>query len=852
MKKHIKKDSFAAREAANYENPIPSREYILEFLNNSAGPLTHEELCTDFGIDDSDAREALRRRLIAMERDGQAVRNRRYAYGALDKMNLIKGRVIGHPEGFGFVVPREGGNDLFLSSRQMRRVMDGDEVLVRVSGVDRRGRQEASIVEVVEHRTTTLVGRFFKESGIHFVRPDNPRIIQDIMIPADQKDNVEPGQIVVVEITRQPSKHNLPAGCIVQVLGDHLAPGMEIDIAIHNYGIPSEWPTTVMSEAEAIPEEVSDSDKKHRVDLRHLPFVTIDGEDARDFDDAVFCEPRSRGGWRLYVAIADVSHYVSVGSDLDQEAFQRATSVYFPQHVVPMLPEKLSNGLCSLNPDVDRLTLVCEMLLDNKGQVTRFKFYEGLIHSHARLTYTQVAGMMAQREDKNSGIRKQFHAVIRPIDHLSALYELLVNTRHSRGAIDFETQETRILFDSERKIQQIIPEERTHAHRLIEECMLCANVCAATLLQKSKLPSLYRTHEGPRQEKLDNLREFLSELGLGLPGGDDPTPKDFQRVLSQVAGRADAGVIQTVILRSMNRAVYEPENMGHFGLNYPAYAHFTSPIRRYPDLLVHRGIRYLIRKRGRVSHAYKVEGAPVLSAAKIYPYDESWMVAAGEQCSMAERRADEATRDVVNWLKCEYLLSRVGEEFDGVVASVTGFGLFVQLMDLYIEGLVHITGLPKDYYYHEAAHHRLIGERTHRVFSLGDKLRVRVTRVDLDERKIDFDLVEKGRKKRSKGEYITDKDIEVSPKALQLAAEHEESRAKKQSSRKKHLASNSSSKGKGESGHDIKRGKNKKKTGKKTKPPSSRKAGKKHPSKKLAGKKTASTRRPSSKKTNKK
>lgn len=838
MKKHIKKDSFAAREASKYENPIPSREYILEFLSNSGGPLTYEELCSGFGIDDSDAREALRRRLIAMERDGQAVRNRRYAYGALDKMNLIKGRVIGHPEGFGFVVPREGGGDLFLSSRQMRRVMDGDEVLVRVSGMDRRGRQEGSIVEVVEHRTTTLVGRFFKESGIHFVRPDNPRIIQDIMIPVDQKSDIETGQIVVVEITRQPSKNNLPAGCIVQVLGDHLAPGMEIDIAIHNYGIPNEWPSAVVAEAEAIPEEVSDLDKKHRVDLRHLPFVTIDGEDARDFDDAVYCEPRSRGGWRLYVAIADVSHYVAVGSDLDQEAFQRATSVYFPQHVVPMLPEKLSNGLCSLNPEVDRLTMVCEMLLDSQGQVTRFKFFEGLIHSHARLTYTQVAGMMAQRDDKNSGIRKQFHSVVWHIDHLSSLYERLVESRRSRGAIDFETQETRILFDAERKIQQIIPEERTEAHRLIEECMLCANVCAATLLQKSKLPSLYRTHEGPRQEKLDNLREFLGELGLGLPGGDDPTSKDFQRVLAQVAGRADAGVIQTVILRSMNRAVYEPENMGHFGLNYPAYAHFTSPIRRYPDLLVHRAIRYLIRKKGRVSHAHKVEGAPALSAAKIYPYDESWMISAGEQCSTAERRADEATRDVVNWLKCEYLLSRVGEEFEGVVASVTGFGLFVQLMDLYIEGLVHITGLPKDYYYHEAAHHRLVGERTHRVFRLGDKLRVRVTRVDLDERKIDFDLVEKGRKKRSR-----EQDVEVSPKALQLAAEHEESRAKKQSRGKQSRGKQPSSK-KADSKPSVGRSKKKKKPGKKSKPSSSRKT----VGKKATGKKTASSSKPGSRK----
>lgn len=771
MKKHIQKDPFAGREAAKYDNPVPSREYILDFLSESIGPLTYEELCSAFDVQGDDAREALRRRLAAMERDGQTIRNRRNAYGALDKMNLIKGRVIGHPEGFGFVVPNLGGGDLFLSSRQMRRVMDGDEVLVRVAGVDRRGRSEASIVEVVERRTRTLVGRYFIESGMHFVRPDNPRIIQDIMIPPDQRGEVEPGQIVVVEITTQPSRHNLPAGRIVQVMGDHLAPGMEIDIAIHNYGIPSEWPDSVLEQAESIPVEVAADDTANRVDLRHLPFVTIDGEDARDFDDAVYCEPRSRTGWKLYVAIADVSHYVAVGSPLDLEAYQRGNSVYFPQHVVPMLPEKLSNGLCSLNPHVDRLTMVCEMSLDGNGQVTKFQFYEGLVYSHARLTYTQVAGMIAQRGVRDSGVRKQFHAVVSHIDHLYDLYLKLHQSRNNRGAIDFETQETRILFDAERKIQQIIPSDRTEAHKLIEECMLCANVCAATLLEKNKLAGLYRVHEGPRQEKLENLREFLGELGLGLPGGEDPSPKDFQRVLAQVSGRPDASVIQTVILRSMNRAEYTPDNNGHFGLNYPAYAHFTSPIRRYPDLLVHRAIRYLIRSKGRVSHARKVEGAPVLNRGQIYPYDEEWMVSCGEQCSMTERRADEATRDVVDWLKCEYLLSRVGEEYEGVVASVTGFGLFVQLMDMYIEGLVHITGLPKDYYYHEVAHHRLIGERTHQVFRLGDKLKVRVSRVNLDERKIDFDLVEEGRKKSKK-------DLNVSPKALALAAEHEESRSK--------------------------------------------------------------------------
>ncbi len=750
MKKHINKDSFAEREAAKYDNPIPSREYILDFLSKSLGPLTHEELCLDFSIQDERACEAIRRRLIAMERDGQLVKNRDHAYGALNKMNLIKGRVIGHPEGFGFVTHANGGGDLYLSSRQMRRVLDGDEVLVRAAGIDKRGRQEGSIVEVIEHRTKTLVGRFFMENSIQFVRPDNPKITHDIMIPVGQNNNAESGQIVVVKVVVQPSRNNLPSGHIIQVLGGHLAPGMEIDIAVHNYGIPSIWPDLVLSDVESIDDEVSEKDKKSRVDLRHLPFVTIDGEDARDFDDAVYCEPRARGGWLLYVAIADVSHYVPVSKALDKEAYKRGNSVYFPQHVIPMLPEKLSNGLCSLNPHVDRLTLVCEMTLDKNGSVTRFRFLEGLIHSHARLTYTQVAGIIAQKSDIRSGIRKQFHLIAKHIDNLTDLYCELLKARKLRGAIEFESQEAQIIFDAERKIQEITPVIRTQAHRLIEECMLCANVCAAKFLKKNKIPALYRSHQGPRQEKLDNLREFLGELGLGLPGGDDPSPKDFQGILSQTFGRPDASVIQTVILRSMNRAAYTPENDGHFGLNYAEYTHFTSPIRRYPDLLVHRAIRYLIRKKLKALYTHMVADAPILSQAQIYPYDEKSLATAGEQCSMAERRADEATRDVVNWLKCEFLVSRVGEEFSGVVVSVTGFGLFVQLSEMYIEGLVHITGLPKDYYHHEVAHHRLVGERTGRIFRLGDKLRVKVARVDLDERKIDFELVEKEQKKSEK------------------------------------------------------------------------------------------------------
>ena len=742
MKKHINKDFFSQREAAKYDNPIPSREYILDFLAQSLGPLTHDELCEELSISDERAYEAIRRRLIAMERDGQLIKNRSYAYGALEKMNLIKGRVIGHPDGFGFVSPVVGETDLYLSSRQMKKVLDGDEVLIRISGKDHRGRQEATIVEVVKHRTSSLVGRFFVESNTRFVRPDNPKIPQDIIIPVGQENNAEPGQIVIVKINQQPSKKYLPVGSVTQILGSHMAPGMEIDIAINNHGIPVKWPDEVLNNIDSIGDSVSDEDKKLRVDLRHLPFVTIDGEDARDFDDAVYCEPESEGLRKLYVAIADVSHYVSVATALDQEANKRGNSVYFPQYVVPMLPEEISNGLCSLKPNLDRLTLVCEMMLDKNGAVIQYSFFEGLINSHARLTYTQVTEIISQRKLLTSSIRKQFNSVIKNIDALTDLHYDLLNSRKLRGAIVFESQESQIIFDKEKKIKEILPVQRNSAHRLIEECMLCANVCAAKFLKKNKISALYRVHQGPKDEKIESLREFLGELGIDFSNGGADA-KDFQRIISDIQKRPDGNIIQSVILRSMNRAVYSPESHGHFGLNYPEYTHFTSPIRRYPDLLVHRAIRYLIRKKSKNTEIFREHGSRELSLEEIYPYDKNQLSSFGEHCSLTERRADEATRDVINWLKCEFLSSRVGEQFDGTVSAVTGFGLFVQLDDMYIEGLIHITSLPKDYYQYEEDHHRLVGEKTGKIFRLGDHLEVKVIRVELNERKIDFELIEK-------------------------------------------------------------------------------------------------------------
>lgn len=746
-----KKDPHAAREAANYANPVPSREYLLDLLRGSDGPLDADEICTLLKLRDSDQIDAIHRRLRAMERDGQVARNRRGGYGTLEELSLVKGRVIGHPEGFGFVTsPERRGNDIYLSSKQMKRVFDGDTVLVRLAGYDRRGRAEGVIVDVVERGMQQIVGRFFAESGIFFVRPDNPRISQDIMIPPGSVGAAEPGQIVVVEIIDPPSRNQLPTGAVSEVLGKPLDPGIEVEIAIRNFQIPHTWNTDVDAQTATIADHVLEEDKVERVDLRDLPLVTIDGEDSRDFDDAVYAEPKKRGGWRLIVAIADVSHYVLPNSPLDVEAYQRGNSVYFPNDVVPMLPEKLSNGLCSLNPHQDRLCMVCEMQVDKNGKIGKFQFYEGVMHSHARLTYTQVAQVIAERytEDGDdqandaTSSRHQFASVLPELDALHDLYQVLHSRRNDRGAIDFDSQETRILFDAERKISQIIPVARTDAHRLIEECMLAANVCAAEFLNKAKLPALYRVHLGPSEEKLVALREFLGELGLALSGGDDPQPEDYQRLLKRVAERSDAAVIQTVLLRSMRQAMYQCDNDGHFGLAFEAYTHFTSPIRRYADLMVHRAIRGLLRSKRRVAHLLRLSAKRPVDLAVSYPYDDGQVDSIGQHISITERRADEATRDVANWLKCEYLVDHVGDEFEGVVSAVTGFGLFVMLKDLYVEGLIHVTGLPKDYYSHEQAQHRMVGERTGQVFRLGDSLRVKVVRVDLDERKVDFELIE--------------------------------------------------------------------------------------------------------------
>lgn len=743
-------DPEAAREAQKYENPIPSRELILQQLDERGSPASREELIEEFGLVSDEDIEALRRRLRAMERDGQLIYTRRGTYAPVDKLDLVCGCISGHRDGFGFLIPDDKSDDLFLSPAQMRLVFDGDRCLARVSGLDRRGRREGAIVEVISRAHESIVGRYQEESGIGFVMADNPKIQQEVLVTPGRSMNAKPGQFVEVKITHWPTQRFQPQGDIVEVIGNYMAPGMEIDVALRSFDIPHVWPEAVLREAARLKPEVEEKDKQKRVDLRHLPFVTIDGEDARDFDDAVYCEKpggwkRFAGGFRLYVAIADVSHYVKVGSALDKEAELRGNSVYFPERVVPMLPEELSNGLCSLNPHVDRLAMVCEITLSKSGKMADYQFYEAVIHSHARLTYNKVNSMLTEpKSAEGKRLIGEYAEVLPHLKQLHALYSLLIKARHTRGAIDFETQETRIVFGAGRKIAEIKPTERNDAHKLIEACMLCANVATATFLEKHELPALYRVHDGPPLERQEKLRAFLGELGLTLhKGKEGPTPKDYQALLERIQGRPDFNVIQTVMLRSLSQAVYSIDNHGHFGLNYEAYAHFTSPIRRYPDLLVHRAIRSVIRSRRDTPHVRR-EGATSMPRARIYPYDEVALEQLGEQCSMTERRADEATRDVVNWLKCEFMKDRVGETFPGVITAVTGFGLFVELTDIYVEGLVHVTAMPGDYYHFDPLHHRLSGERSGRSFRLGDSVEVRVMRVDLDERKIDFELISGG------------------------------------------------------------------------------------------------------------
>jgi len=677
----------------------------------------------------------------------------------------IEGQVQGHRDGHGFLVRDDSEPDIYLPANEMRAVLHKDRVKVRVVRFDRKGRPEGRVVEILERPEQPIIGRLLQESGIWLVAPEDKRYGQDVLIPKGATGSAKPGQVVVVELTEPPALYGQPVGRVTEVLGEIDDPGMEIEIAVRKYSVPHEFSDACLEQAKGLPDKVRAQDRKGRVDLRDVPLVTIDGEDARDFDDAVYCLPTKVGrgkGWRLLVAIADVSHYVQTGSAIDIDAYDRATSVYFPRRVIPMLPEKLSNGLCSLNPDVDRLCMVCDMLVTTKGEVHAYQFYPAVMHSHARFTYTEVAAILANTRGPEAARRKER---VQDLIHLHDVYRALLASRQVRGAVDFETTETQIVCDESGRIEKIVPRVRNDAHKLIEEAMLAANVCSADFIQQGQHPGLFRVHEGPTPEKKDILRNYLKALGIGMGLSDDPHTSEFQKIAEATKDRPDAQQIHTMLLRSMQQAIYTPINSGHFGLAYEAYTHFTSPIRRYPDLLVHRVIKSILEGQKYELPALPTPGeahaklskrlqknkpgqqggrAARLPKVRMTAAEQQAWEAAGLHCSANERRADEASRDVEAWLKCKYMREHLGEEYSGVVTAVTGFGLFVTLDSLYVEGLVHITELGAEYFRFDEARQELRGERTGIRYAIGTRVQIQVSRVDLDGRKIDFRLVHPG------------------------------------------------------------------------------------------------------------
>ncbi|MFC3109329.1 ribonuclease R [Undibacterium arcticum] len=738
---------------SQYSYTIPSREDILGILRTATTQHNADSIAAELDVKPEEM-DGLMRRLNAMERDGQIKPDNSGRYQLANLSSFILGRVSSHRDGYGFLIPDDAGDDVFLPEKEMQKVLHGDRVQARIIGTDRRGRPEGTIVEVVSRANTHVIGRLLNENGVWVVAPEDQRISQDILL-AGSPGKAKAGQIVSVQLIEQPSRFTQPVGKIVEVLGEIDDPGMEIEIAVRKFGVPHEFSEAAKKLAAKLPAEVRDSDLDDRVDLRDVPLVTIDGEDARDFDDAVYCEPIKIGradGFRLIVAIADVSHYVKPNDALDADALERSTSVYFPRRVIPMLPEKLSNGLCSLNPDVDRLTLVCDAVVTAKGEVKAYQFYPAVIHSAARLTYTEVADILGNTKGPEAARRP---GLVPHLLNLYALYRALHQARQLRGAIDFETTETYIVCNPNGKIEKILPRTRNDAHKLIEECMLAANVCAADLLQRHKHPGTYRIHAAPTKEKLTQVRTFLKQVALHLGGGDSPAASDYAELMNKIKARPDAALLQTMLLRSMQQAVYSPDNIGHFGLAYEAYAHFTSPIRRYPDLLTHRAIKAILQGKRyepkgidssklntTISNAIRKQQQKDKTEGKQKPVDSLTIWdALGVHCSANERRADEASRDVEAWLKCYFIRDKLGEQFSGTISGVTSFGIFVTLDELFIEGLVHVTELGADYFQYDDARHELRAERTGKRYQLTDRVTVQVSRVDLEARKIDLRLV---------------------------------------------------------------------------------------------------------------
>ena len=715
------------KETITLDNALVSKTQLVTYLANQKRPQAWIDIAGGLGVQTKREKKSLSGHLSAMLKSGELLFNRKEQYCLVQQSDLETGTVIGHADGFGFLKRDAGGDDMFIPPHEMRTLMNGDRVVASRGKLNRQGKLEARVVEVLERKVKTVVGRFFDVMGVFHVEAENKRIFQHILIPADATMGAKDGQIVMVQISHYPSARTQAIAKVTEVMGDHMAPGMEIDMAIRSHELPSTWSQAVLDEAQGFGGAVTEADLADRKDIRKLPFVTIDGADARDFDDAVFCKKMAKG-WKLYVAIADVAHYVKPNSAIDIEAYERGTSVYFPEKVIPMLPEVLSNGLCSLNPEVDRLCMVCEMRLDELGTVTSANFYQAVMYSHARLTYDEVGAIFEETEPT---LLQKHKKLLPHLNTLRGLYDVMKVAADERGALEFDTFETRFVFDKNRKIKAIEPVVRHDAHRLIEVFMIAANASTANFLAKHKMPNLLRIHEGPSIDRLLKLRGFLSELGLTLEGGEEPKPHHYRQLISSIQSRPDSHLIETVMLRSMSQAMYSPEQQGHFGLALELYAHFTSPIRRYPDLLTHRAIKHVIQQ----------------SKPPSFNYSDADMDLFGEHCSSCSRRADEATRDVESWLKCEFMMDKIGQEFTGVVSSVTSFGLFVELDKVFIDGLVHVTALGDDYYHFDASKHRLLGERTNKSFRLGDSLKVKVVKVSLDDKKIDLALVGAGKKK---------------------------------------------------------------------------------------------------------
>jgi ribonuclease R len=793
-------DPHAKREANKYEKPVASRELLLSIIEKCSPPPTFNALVKQLSYQEEHLLIGLKRRLRAMENSGQLVFNKFKQYALPAKNSLLTGKVIGHRDGFGFFSPEDSsvkdkrGKDFYISSHEMQRVFHGDIVqAILIDRTDRKGRKEVKILEVVEPRKAPVVGRFYVDHHVCSVVPEDSKIKQEILIDPKAKMGARHGQMVVVDLVQRPTKRSHAIGKVIEVLGDHMAPGMEIEIALRAHDLPYQFPHAVESEVAIIADEVEESAKLPRKDLRDLPLVTIDGEDARDFDDAVYCVPEKSGGWRLWVAIADVSYYVRHGSALDDEAISRGNSVYFPSQVIPMLPEKLSNGLCSLNPDVDRLCMVCEMTVSSDGSLSGSEFYPAVMRSKARFTYSKVAAILNDEESTlGQELKNEYSALVPDLENLKDMYLALSDARNKRGAIAFETQESLFLFNDDKKIESVVPLIRNDAHKIIEECMILANVATAKFIEQHNKPGLFRVHDKPSEDKYNNFVSYLSELGITLPNREEPEPRDYCDILAKITNRPDQELIQTMLLRSMRQAVYQSDNLGHFGLALQSYSHFTSPIRRYPDLVVHRVIKSILVKEAQNQEQNE-------SNIGAYDYKLEEVIELGEHCSMTERRADEATRDVSDWLKCEFMQDHVGDCFNGVISTVTNFGLFVRLHDLHIEGLVHITSLGRDYYHYDDVRMCLTGENTGIKYRVGDVVSVQVAAVNLDEKKIDLAIQgvvqansnESKVKSKSKGQGKSKKgDKKESSKVKPKTVSKVKSKVKKRSERKKRPGKN--------------------------------------------------------------